>query len=162
MSCTEIRNITIDQVKEGQKLTPIIHQVTASSVVLGAMATQDWRPMHHDKDFAINRNGVKDIFMNTPIIAAWFERCITDWSGPLGRLGSTQIKIDQSVFPGDEMVVSGQVNGIHIDATDCSWVVLELAITVDGNRCSSCRAQVALPNDDGDNPWNRKGLDWQP
>ena len=43
-------------------------------MVLGALATRDWRPMHHDKDFAVERNGTRDIFLNTPNQAAWFER----------------------------------------------------------------------------------------
>ena len=42
--------------------------------------------MHHDYDFAVNRNGVKNIFVNTPNQAAWFERYLTDWTGPKGRL----------------------------------------------------------------------------
>jgi acyl dehydratase len=61
--------------------------VTATTVVLGALAARDWRPMHHDKDFAVDRNGTRDIFLNTPNQAAWFERFLTDWTGPYGRLG---------------------------------------------------------------------------
>jgi acyl dehydratase len=82
-------------------------QVTATTVVLGALASRDWRPMHHDKDFAVNRNGIRDIFINTPTNAAWFERYITDWSGPKGRLGRIKFKMKSSVFPGDEMTFSG-------------------------------------------------------
>ena len=40
--------------------------------------------MHHDQDFAQQRNGVRDIFLNTPNQAAWFERYLTDWTGPHG------------------------------------------------------------------------------
>ena len=47
--------------------------------------------MHHDKDFAVHRNGTRDIFLNTPNQAAWFERYLTDWSGPHGRLGSGDV-----------------------------------------------------------------------
>ena len=61
---------------------PLDYEVTATTVVLGALATRDWRPMHHDKDFAVNRNGTQDIFLNTPNQAAWFERYLTDWTGP--------------------------------------------------------------------------------
>ena len=35
------------------------HDVTATTVVLGALASRDWRPMHHDHDFAVNRNGTR-------------------------------------------------------------------------------------------------------
>ena len=58
--------------------------------MLGALATRDWRPMHHDRDFAIERNGARDIFLNTPNQQAWFERFVTDWTGPsAGRVACT-------------------------------------------------------------------------
>ena len=38
--------------------------------------------MHHDHDFAVERNGAQDIFLNTPNQQAWLERFVTDWTGP--------------------------------------------------------------------------------
>ena len=81
--------------------------MTATTVVLGALASRDWRPMHHDHDFAVNRNGTQDIFLNTPNQAAWFERYLTDWTGPTGRLGRMKFRMKGSVFPGDTMVLAG-------------------------------------------------------
>ena len=74
--------LTIDQVEEGAAIPSLSYEVTATTVVLGALASRDFRPMHHDRDFAQKRNGVKDIFLNTPNQAAWFERYLTDWTGP--------------------------------------------------------------------------------
>ena len=85
----------------GDKLPELRYVVTATTVVLGALATRDWRPMHHDKDFAVERNGIQDIFLNTPNQAAWFERYITDWTGPHGRLGQVTFRMHGSVFAGD-------------------------------------------------------------
>ena len=85
------------------ELPVLEYEVTATTVVLGALASRDWRPMHHDHDFAVNRNGTKDIFMNTPNLAAWFERYITDWTGPKGRLGRVTFRIRDSIFPGNVM-----------------------------------------------------------
>ena len=85
------------------------YEVSATTVVLGALATRDWRPMHHDKDFAVNRNGTQDIFLNTPNQAAWFERYLTDWTGPHGRLGRVTFRMKGSVFPGDTMSLRGVV-----------------------------------------------------
>ena len=78
--------IDAGRVGAGDKLPELAVDDTATTVVLGALAARDWRPMHHDKDFAVNRNGTRDIFLNTPNQAAWFERYLTDWSGPRGRL----------------------------------------------------------------------------
>ena len=74
---SEAQNLVLSELKPGDELPPLGYDVTATTVVLGALATRDWRPMHHDYDFAVNRNGVKNIFVNTPNQAAWFERYIT-------------------------------------------------------------------------------------
>ena len=75
---------TLDQVRKGDVLPELAYDVSATTVVLGALASRDWRPMHHDYDFAVNRNGTRNIFLNTPNQAHWFERFVTDWSGPRG------------------------------------------------------------------------------
>jgi len=158
----DIHILTIDQVSEGQDLPELHVDVTASTVVLGAIASRDWRPMHHDKDFAVERNGVKNIFINTPNNAAWFERYITDWTGPMGRLGRITFQMKASVFPGDTMVLSGQVKQVIIDDVGCAWVDLHLAVSVDSKVATGCTARVALPKDRDDNPWTRKGDQWKP
>lgn len=162
MDMSEIKNLTLDQIVEGQTLPELYHDVTATTVVLGALASRDWRPMHHDKDFAVNRNGLKNIFVNTPNNAAWFERYITDWTGPKGRLGRIKFTMKDSVFPDDRMVMSGTVKNVSMDAVECAWIDLELAMSVDGKVTTSCTARVAIPRDNDDNPWARKGEQWKP
>jgi acyl dehydratase len=154
--------LTLDQIAVGDELPPLSHQVSATTVVLGALASRDWRPMHHDRDFAINRNGVKDIFINTPNNAHWFERYITDWTGPTGRLGRMKFKMSSSVFPGDEMVLSGKVENVGTDSTGCGWADLTVIVSVDGEVSTQCQARIAIPVDENDNPWDRKGDQWQP
>ena len=61
-----------DSVREGDALPTLSIDVTPTTVVLGALASRDWRPMHHDYKFATERNGVADIFLNTPNQAAWY------------------------------------------------------------------------------------------
>jgi acyl dehydratase len=118
--------------------------------------------MHHDREFAINRNGVRDIFINTPNNAAWFERYVTDWTGPRGRLGRMKFRMGEPVFPGDEMILSGRVTRAAADDTGCGWVDLDLAVSVSGTVRTSCRARVAIPCDGDDNPWERKDERWKP
>ncbi|HTZ07883.1 MAG TPA: hypothetical protein VMB72_02355 [Acidimicrobiales bacterium] len=149
-------------VVEGDRLPTLRHAVTASTVVLGALATRDWRPMHHDKDFAVERNGTRDIFLNTPNQAAWFERYITDWTGPLGRLGRVTFRMRDSVFPGDVMALDGAVSEVSVDDTGCGWIGLDLTLSVDGDTKSTASARVAVPVDDDDNPWDRRGERWRP
>jgi hypothetical protein len=118
--------------------------------------------MHHDYDFAVNRNGTKDIFMNTPNQAAWFERFLTDWSGPTGRLGRMRFRMKGSVFPGDTMVLSGTVEQVETDDAGCGWATVLVRLTVEGELMTDCTARIALPTTDDDNPWTRRGDQWKP
>ncbi|MFZ0664744.1 MAG: MaoC family dehydratase N-terminal domain-containing protein [Acidimicrobiales bacterium] len=153
---------TLDVVSVGERLAPLSYDVSATTVVLGALATRDWRPMHHDKDFAVERNGTRDIFLNTPNQAAWFERFITDWTGPRGRLGRIRFRMKGSVFPGDTMVMTGEVTATSTDETGCGWVDLALALGVGGEVATSATARVAIPVAPDDNPWRRSADRWKP
>ena len=156
------KTLTLDQVKAGQALPELAIEVTATTVVAGAIASRDYRPMHHDKDFAVERNGVRNIFINTPNNAAFFERYITDWTGPKGRLGKIQFRMKDSVFPGDRMVFHGKVETVEKDADGCGWVGLAVWLTVGEKTTTECSARIALPVSADDNPWKRRGADWRP
>ena len=157
-----IGGLTFDRVAVGDTLSPLTHYVTATTVVLGALASRDWRPMHHDHRFAIEHSGTADIFLNTPNQAAWFERFVTDWTGPRGRIGRMTFRMRTPVHPGDQMVISGTVTGLETDGTGCGWARVDVALTVGDRACSTGTVRVALPTRAGDNPWARHGNDWRP
>ena len=154
--------LTLDQIQAGAKLPELAIDVSATTVVLGALASRDFRPMHHDKDFAVGRNGVRNIFINTPHNAAYFERYITDWTGPKGRLGKIQFRMKDSVFPGDTMVFHGKVEQVGKDAAGCGWVDLSVWLTVGDKTTTECTAHIAVPTAADDNPWKRRGEQWRP
>ncbi len=158
----EAASLTADRIEPGDALPPLSVDVSATTVILGALASRDWRPMHHDRDFAIHRNGVRDIFMNTPNQAAWFERYVTDWTGPRGRLGRMKFRMRDSVFPGDTMVFRGTVEGVETDETGCAWATVATQLTVDDKVMTECAVRVAVASDATDNPWGRRGDDWKP
>ena len=155
-------NVTLPDVHVGDELPVLTYDVTSTTIVLGALASRDWRPMHHDYHFATERNGVRDIFMNTPNQAAWFERFLTDWSGPTGRLGRMKFRMKGSVFPGDTMVLAGTVEQVETDETGCGWATVLVRLTVEGELMTDCTARIALPTTDDDNPWTRRGDQWRP
>jgi hypothetical protein len=154
--------LLLRDVGKGDELPELRYDVTATTVVLGALAARDWRPMHHDHDFAVNRNGTRDIFLNTPNQAAWFERFLTDWSGPKGRLGRMKFRMKGSVFPDDTMVLTGVVEDVATDEAGCGWASVLVTLSVDGETKTDCSARIALPIDDDDNPWTRRADQWIP
>ena len=160
MSATPI--LTVGDLKEGDRLPTLSYDVTATTIVMGAMASRDWRPMHHDYRFAVDRNGTKNIFLNTPNQAAWFERYLTDWTGPTGRLARMKFRMRDSIFPGDTMVFNGSIERVETDETGCAWVELTLVLTVGEKTMTTCEARVAVASRAGDNPWKRRGDAWRP
>ncbi len=154
--------LSLGDIAVGDTLRPLHYDVSATTVVLGALATRDWRPMHHDRSFAIERNGAKDIFLNTPNLQAWFERYVTDWTGPLGRLGRMRFRMRDSVYPGDTMTLAGSVTEVAADDAGCGWVTLDIDLTVGERSCTSCTVRVAVPTTVNDNPWRRAGDRWVP
>jgi len=158
----DVAGLTLTDIEVGQRVPPLVYGVSATTIVLGALASRDWRPMHHDHDFAVHRNGTRDIFMNTPNQAAWFERYLTDWTGPKGRLGRMKFRMKDSVFPGDTMVLEATVTAVDTDDTGCGWVALDVTLRVGDRVCTECSARVAVPVDDNDNPWRRRGDQWRP
>ena len=127
-----MESLTAEQVEPGSTLPELHHACEPITIVLGALAARDWRPQHHDHKFATESNGVQDIFMNTPNLAAWFERYITDWTGPLGRLGWIRFRMKDSVFPEDEMVFQGSVKDVDTDDAGCAWAEIDLTLTSGG------------------------------
>jgi len=154
--------LLLDDVTVGESLPALNYEVTATTVVLGALATRDWRPMHHDKDFAVERNGTQDIFLNTPNQAAWFERYLTDWTGPHGRLARVTFRMKSSVFPGDTMSLTGVVESTSVDDVGCGFVTVAVTLSVDDEVKTTCAARIALPRSADDNPWDRRGDQWRP
>jgi len=155
-------SVLFSDVKEGLELEPLSYDVSSTTVVLGALATRDWRPQHHDFHFATERNGVRDIFLNAPNQAAWFERYVTDWTGPRGRLGRMRFRMKGSVFPGDTMAFTGVVTGTEVDDGGSCWADLDVTLKVGDEVMTTCAVRVALPTDPDDNPWSRRGDRWRP
>jgi len=169
-----VGRVLLDDVAVGDELPTLAYEVSATTVVLGALASRDWRPMHHDRDFAVHRNGARDIFLNTPNQQAWFERFVTDWTGPRGRPGRLRFRMRDSVYPGDTMTLTGAVASVETDAAGSGWVTVAIEVRAgtpsdgaDGagepaRLCTTATLRIAVPTAPDDNPWRRRGDQWTP
>lgn len=148
-------------VKPGDALPSLQISLTAAHVVGGAIASRDWQPQHHDRDYAIKAK-LPDIILNTPSQLGWFCRFATDWTGPHGRVGRTSLKMRRPVCPGDAVLFTGVVDWTCPDARSGQWIQLSLAMTRENETVSTAQLMIAVPSADGVEPWQVADADWQP
>ena len=132
-----------NQVQIGDDLTPMVVDMDATRVVAGAIATRDFMPVHHDRDFA-NAQGAPDIFMNILSDTAYCSRFLTDWAGPEAMVKKLAIRLGVPVFAGSTLTYTGSVTGTAM--IDGEGIVeIELRATNDLGDHVSGTAVVGLP-----------------
>jgi acyl dehydratase len=94
------------EVQNRVELPPLVIPITTTLVVSGALASNDFENIHHDRDFA-QAHGLKDIIMNVLTSSGLILRYVTDWAGPatVVKRIADQLKIPN--YPGDVMTLTG-------------------------------------------------------
>ena len=80
MTTTKARTTTLAwrDIDVGDEVTPLEIPVTTTVIVAGAIASRDYMPVHHDRDFA-KKQGSPDVFMNILTSNGLCVRFLTDW-----------------------------------------------------------------------------------
>ena len=99
------------EVRVGDTLPVMTVDVTSTVVVATAVATRDFMPVHHDRDYA-NQQGAPDIFMNILSDTGFCSRFLTDWAGSEAFVSKLAIRLGVPVFPGTTLTYSGSVTGV--------------------------------------------------
>ncbi|MAJ59460.1 MAG: hypothetical protein CBC48_05490 [bacterium TMED88] len=97
------------QVQVGDALPALPIELTTSLIVAGAVASQDYTPVHHDKK-AAQAAGMQDVFMNILTTNGLVSRFVTDWAGPDARVTHLSVKLGTPNLPGDTMTLTGAVS----------------------------------------------------
>ena len=100
--------ITIAQLEPGLALPELRVPLTAGAIVAGAIATNDFENVHHDKA-AAQATGVPDIFMNILTTNGFVQRFVSDWCGAAARIVAVDIRLGAPNFNGDTMTLTGEV-----------------------------------------------------
>ena len=127
----------------GDELDPLVIDVTASVIVSGAIASRDFMPVHHDRDYA-NQQGAPDIFMNILSGTGYCSRFLTDWAGPDAMITRLAIRLGVPVFPGHTLTFTGSVTALRPDG-DVGVVDVELCAVNDLGEHVSGTATLTLP-----------------
>ena len=98
----------LNDVKVGDKLPELALPLTTTLIVGGALASQDYTQVHHDKAVAQSQ-GMQDVFMNILTTNGLVGRYVTDWAGADASLKGVAIKLGAPNFPGDTMRMTGTV-----------------------------------------------------
>jgi acyl dehydratase len=127
----------------GDELTPLVVDVTATVIVAGAVATRDFMPVHHDRDYA-NAQGAPDIFMNILSDTGYCSRFLTDWAGPDAQVHRLAIRLGVPVFPGHTLTYTGRVTRAE-PADGLGWVDVEFTAVDELGEHVSGTATLSLP-----------------
>jgi hypothetical protein len=92
----------------GDAVAPMTIDVTATVVVAGAIATRDFMPVHHDRDYAASQ-GSPNIFMNILTDNGFCSRFLTDWAGPDAMVRKIAIRLGVPAYAGTKLEFTGTV-----------------------------------------------------
>lgn len=94
----------------GDEVTELEVPLTTTVIVAAAIASRDFMPVHHDRDFA-QKQGSPDLFMNILSTNGLCLRFLTDWAGPEAMLTKLAIRLGVPAFPNDPLRFTGTVTG---------------------------------------------------
>ena len=134
------------EVSVGDELTPLELEMTATRIVAGAIATRDFMPVHHDRDYAQSQ-GAPDIFMNILSTNAYCSRFLTDWAGREARVTRLSIRLGVPVHPGSTLRFTGTVTGTAAQGDEGLVQVEFRATNALGDHVTGT-AELTLPLDD--------------
>lgn len=131
----------------GDELPGLAIPITHRLIVAGAIATQDFTPVHHSLP-AAHAAGMPDVFMNILTTCGLSVRFLTDWAGSRSRIKQIKFKLMAPNLPGDVMRLRGEV--IAMNSADLGALV-EIAFTGENSLGIhiSGTATLALPSTTG-------------
>ena len=140
---TRTQTLEWNDVQVGDSLPALIIDMTPTRIVAGAIATRDFMPVHHDRDYA-NAQGAPEIFMNILSDTGYCSRFLTDWAGPAAMVTKLAIRLGVPVFPGSVLTYTGTVTATEL-IDGVGIVAVELLATNDLGDHVTGTARLSLP-----------------
>jgi acyl dehydratase len=118
MTITNARTKTLRwaDINVGDEVTPLEIPITTTMIVAGAIASRDFMPVHHDREYA-KQQGSPNLFMNILTSNGYCVRFLTDWAGPEAMVKKLSIRLGVPCFPDDPLrftgIVTGKTEGLH-------------------------------------------------
>jgi acyl dehydratase len=109
-AATSKRTLQWADIEVDDEVTPLEIPITTTMIVAGAIASRDFMPVHHDRDYA-NKQGSPNLFMNILTTNGYCVRFLTDWAGPEAMVKNLSIRLGVPCFPDDPLRFTGRVTG---------------------------------------------------
>ena len=144
MTSTAAHSPALPKLSVGDELPPFELNVTATVIVAGAIASRDFMPVHHDRDYA-QAQFAPDIFMNILTTNGYVARFVTDWAGPKARLRRIAIRLGAPTIPGHVLRFTGHVTSVSEAGAERSVEVEVRAANALGDHATGT-VELTLPS----------------
>ena len=116
MTTTAGRTTTLrwQDIAVGDEVTALEIPITTTMIVAGAIATRDFMPVHHDRDYA-KQQGSPNLFMNILTTNGYCVRFLTDWAGPEAMVSALRVRLGAPAYPYLPLTFSGSVQSIDAE-----------------------------------------------
>lgn len=100
--------LNADDINVGDEVAPMDIELTHTIVASTAIASMDYMPVHHDKDYALAQFA-PDAFLNILSTNGFVSKFVTDWAGPNTWVKNINIKLGVPAVPHQTLRFRGEV-----------------------------------------------------
>lgn len=130
-------------IQVGDAIKPMTLNLTHTIIASTAIASRDFMPVHHDKDYALARFA-PDIFLNILSTNGFMSRFLTDWAGPDAWIRKLSIKLGTPAVPHQALRFTGTVTGKSREGDEVLVEVSMKASNDNGDHATGT-AVISLP-----------------
>jgi acyl dehydratase len=137
------KSLNPSDINVGDAVTPMDINLTHTLVAATAIASMDFMPVHHDKDYA-QAQFAPDAFLNILSTNGYISRFVTDWAGPEAWVKKINVKLGVPAVPHQTLKFTGEVLGKNeLDGE----VEIEVSVTAanDSGNHATGTAVITLP-----------------
>ena len=134
-----------DDAAEGNEIPSVSLEITRNRIMMIVCATRDIFPLHHDPEFA-RASGYKGPTVATAFLQGLLGRCITDWTGPSGKIRRLSLTLKAPSYAGDTISAGGKVTRKYVDNGDHKLDCRLVVVNQDGSTTVDSEATVVVPS----------------